>query len=163
MRRPIEIAGRIEQRRNLRSSLEIRAPRCSLTDAAPATLRRIARDQLPLDRTLEHGGSARSGVAALIASHVANSGQVVAIAPGEGPDAGHWVIVTEEHTTGTGRYAGPPPRSTRHASPGQPPRRRMGRQRLEPRKLTTTTVIALDASRAISCTREDFATHQRSL
>ena len=39
----------------------------------------------------------------------ANSGQVVAIAPGEGPDAGQWVIVTEEHTTGTGGYAGLPP------------------------------------------------------
>jgi hypothetical protein len=59
--------------------------------------------------TAEQTASARSGAAALIASHVANSGQVVAIAPGEGPDAGHWIIVTEEHTTGTGPYAGLPP------------------------------------------------------
>jgi hypothetical protein len=59
--------------------------------------------------TAEQTAAARSGVAALIASHVANSGQVVAIAPGEGPDAGQWVIVTEEHTTGTGGYTGLPP------------------------------------------------------
>ena len=59
--------------------------------------------------TAEQTAAARSGAAALIASHVANSGQVVAIAPGEGPDAGQWVIVTEEHTTGTGGYAGLPP------------------------------------------------------
>ena len=60
-------------------------------------------------QTAEQTAAARSGVAALIASHVANTGQVVAIAPGEGPDAGQWVIVTEEHTTGTGGYAGLPP------------------------------------------------------
>ena len=60
-------------------------------------------------QTAQQTAAARSGVAALIASHVANSGQVVAIAPGEGPDAGQWVIVTEEHTTGTGGYAGLPP------------------------------------------------------
>jgi hypothetical protein len=59
--------------------------------------------------TTEQTAAARSGAAALIASHVANSGQVAAIAPGEGPDAGQWVIVTEEHTTGTGPYAGRPP------------------------------------------------------
>ena len=59
--------------------------------------------------TAEQTAAARSGADALIASHVANSGQVVAIAPGEGPDAGQWVIVTEEHTTGTGPYAGLPP------------------------------------------------------
>jgi hypothetical protein len=57
----------------------------------------------------EQTTAARSGATALIVSHVANSGQVVAIAPGEGPGAERWVIVTEEHTTGTGRYAGLPP------------------------------------------------------
>jgi hypothetical protein len=41
-------------------------------------------------------------------SGVANTGQVVAIARGEGPDAGLWVIVTLERTTGTGAYAGLP-------------------------------------------------------
>jgi hypothetical protein len=59
--------------------------------------------------TAEQTTAARSGATALLASHVANSGQVVAIAPGEGPDAGRWVIVTEEHTTGTGGYTGLPP------------------------------------------------------
>ena len=57
----------------------------------------------------EQTGAARSGVAALIANDVANSGQVVAIARGEGPDRGQWVVVTQEHTTGTGAYAGIPP------------------------------------------------------
>ena len=59
--------------------------------------------------TAAQTAAARSGTDALIASHVANSGQVVAIAPGEGPDAGRWIVVTEEHTTGTGPYAGLPP------------------------------------------------------
>ena len=53
--------------------------------------------------------AARSGAAALIASDVANSGQIVAIARGEGPDSAQWVVVTQEHTTGTGAYAGLPP------------------------------------------------------
>lgn len=44
----------------------------------------------------------------LLASHVANSGTVVAIAQGAGPAAGQWVIVTEERTAGTGDYAGLP-------------------------------------------------------
>jgi hypothetical protein len=59
--------------------------------------------------TTEQTAAARGGTDALIANHVANSGQVAAIAPGEGPDAGQWVIVTQEHTTGTGAYAGLPP------------------------------------------------------
>jgi hypothetical protein len=45
----------------------------------------------------------------LQASRVANSGTVIAIAPGEGPAAGSWVIVTREATTGQGEYAGLPP------------------------------------------------------
>ena len=57
----------------------------------------------------EQTAAAQSGTAALIADGVANSGQVVAIAPGEGPDFGQWVIVTLEHTTGSGAYAGLPP------------------------------------------------------
>lgn len=59
--------------------------------------------------TAEQTAAAQSGAAALIANHVANSGQVVAITPGEGPDTGQWVIVTLEHTTGSGAYAGLPP------------------------------------------------------
>ncbi|MGD1059710.1 MAG: hypothetical protein ABR992_20145 [Solirubrobacteraceae bacterium] len=56
----------------------------------------------------EQTAGAQSGTAALIADGVANSGEVVAIAPGGGPDFGQWVIVTLEHTTGTGPYAGLP-------------------------------------------------------
>jgi hypothetical protein len=52
--------------------------------------------------------AAQSGSAALVANDVANTGQVVAIAPGEGPDTGQWVIVTLEHTTGIGPYVGLP-------------------------------------------------------
>jgi hypothetical protein len=59
--------------------------------------------------TAQQEAAARSGSAALNANHVANSGQVIAIAPGEGPESGQWVIVTLEHTTGTGAYAGVPP------------------------------------------------------
>ena len=59
--------------------------------------------------TAQQEAAARSGNAALNANHIANTGQVVAIAPGEGPETGQWVIVTLEHTTGTGAYAGLPP------------------------------------------------------
>jgi hypothetical protein len=58
--------------------------------------------------TAEQTAAAQSGTAALIANDVADHGEVVAIAPGEGPDAGQWVIVTQEHTTGTGPYAALP-------------------------------------------------------
>jgi hypothetical protein len=59
--------------------------------------------------TAQQQAAAHSGNAALNANHVANAGQVIAIAPGEGPESGQWVIVTLEHTTGTGAYAGVPP------------------------------------------------------
>ena len=59
--------------------------------------------------TAQREAAARSGNAAPNANHIANTGQVVAIAPGEGPETGQWVIVTLEHTTGTGAYAGVPP------------------------------------------------------
>jgi hypothetical protein len=58
--------------------------------------------------TAEQTAAAQSATAALIANDVADHGEVVAIAPGEGPDAGQWVIVTQEHTTGTGPYASLP-------------------------------------------------------
>jgi hypothetical protein len=44
----------------------------------------------------------------LKSSHVANTGAIVTIAAGQGPERGNWVIVTSEHTTGTGDYAGLP-------------------------------------------------------
>jgi hypothetical protein len=53
----------------------------------------------------------------LQASRVANTGTVVAIAPGQGPAAGWWVIVTRESTTGQGDYAGLPP--TDHVTDAQ--------------------------------------------
>ena len=45
---------------------------------------------------------------------ISNSGQPMSIAPGEGEARGRWVIVTHEHTTGQGSYAGLPP--TLHVS-----------------------------------------------
>ena len=56
----------------------------------------------------EQIAAAQSGAAALAAHDVANVGQVVAIAPGEGSDRGQWEVVTEEQTTGTGPNAGLP-------------------------------------------------------
>jgi hypothetical protein len=41
-------------------------------------------------------------------SHVANTGAVVSISSGQGPQRGRWVIVTSEHTTGSGDYTGLP-------------------------------------------------------
>lgn len=37
-------------------------------------------------------------------SHVASTGAIVSIAAGQGPERGSWVIVTSEHTTGSGDY-----------------------------------------------------------
>ena len=51
----------------------------------------------------------RSGAAALAADDVANHGEVLSIAPGEGSASGDWVVVTQEQTTGSGVYAGLPP------------------------------------------------------
>ncbi len=45
----------------------------------------------------------------LRAQQITNSGQPVMIAAGQGAAAGRWVIVTREHTTGQGPYAGLPP------------------------------------------------------
>jgi hypothetical protein len=41
-------------------------------------------------------------------SRVANTGTVVSIAAGQGPERGGWVIVTSEHTSGSGDYTGLP-------------------------------------------------------
>ncbi len=45
----------------------------------------------------------------LQASQVANTGSILSIAPGQGPAAGDWIVVTRETTTGTGNYVGLPP------------------------------------------------------
>jgi hypothetical protein len=44
----------------------------------------------------------------LMDSRVANTGSIVSIAPGNGPQRSAWVIVTSEHTSGQGDYAGLP-------------------------------------------------------
>jgi hypothetical protein len=41
-------------------------------------------------------------------SDVANTGTIVSIAAGQGPERGDWVIVTSERTTGQGDYVGLP-------------------------------------------------------
>ena len=53
----------------------------------------------------------------LQSSQVANTGTVIAVAPGQGPAASWWVIVTRETTTGQGDYAGLPP--TDHVTDAQ--------------------------------------------
>jgi hypothetical protein len=45
----------------------------------------------------------------LTRSRVVNTGQVVAVATGQGPARQEWVVVTREQTTGEGDYAGLPP------------------------------------------------------
>jgi hypothetical protein len=60
----------------------------------------------------------------LQASQVTNTGTVVAIAPGQGPATGWWVIVTRETTTGKGDYAGLPP--TDHVTDAQVQHTRYG-------------------------------------
>jgi hypothetical protein len=50
-----------------------------------------------------------SGDSLLAQDHVANSGHLVSLAQGQGAAAGQWVLVTSEHTTGQGDYAGLPP------------------------------------------------------
>jgi hypothetical protein len=52
--------------------------------------------------------ASRSAWVQLTAAHVQNSGTVLAIAAGHGPDRGRWIIVTQERTIGTGAYAGLP-------------------------------------------------------
>jgi hypothetical protein len=44
----------------------------------------------------------------LAASRVTNAGTLVSVAAGEGPARGQWVVVSREHTTGDGEYAGLP-------------------------------------------------------
>jgi hypothetical protein len=57
----------------------------------------------------EQTAASQSAVTALAADHVQNSGVLLAIAAGQGPAHGQWIVVTDEHTTGTGPYSGLPP------------------------------------------------------
>jgi hypothetical protein len=45
----------------------------------------------------------------LTKSRVADDGQLIALSPGAGAAKGEWVLITREHTTGQGDYAGLPP------------------------------------------------------
>jgi len=75
----------------------------------PVRERRLAALSVGTARvSAEQTAAGESGAATLAAHDVANVGQVVAVAPGEGADRGQWVVVTEERTTGTGPYAGLP-------------------------------------------------------
>ncbi len=62
----------------------------------------------PARLTALQTAAALGGNSQLVAEHVRNSGVVVAIAAGEGAARGEWVVVTQEHTTGDGSYAGLP-------------------------------------------------------
>ncbi len=75
----------------------------------PARERQLAALSIGQARQLAlQTASARSGAAALLADQVSNSGQIIALTPGEGPDRNQWVLVTQEHTTGSGPYAALP-------------------------------------------------------
>jgi hypothetical protein len=63
----------------------------------------------PARLTVEQLAASASIVAELARNHVQNRGIVLAIAPGRGPAAGQWIVVTQEESTGTGPYAGLPP------------------------------------------------------
>jgi hypothetical protein len=59
--------------------------------------------------TAEQIAASHSKTTALAAEHVQNTGVVLAIAPGQGPVRGQWIVVTQEQTIGEGPYAGLPP------------------------------------------------------
>jgi hypothetical protein len=85
----------------------------SLNWSAPhvvATQRELAAISLGQARALAQQAAASAARDSQLAdSQVANSGQVVALSPGQGAATGQWVIVTRELTTGPGIYAGLPP------------------------------------------------------
>jgi len=64
----------------------------------------IGAARLPAEQT----AASQSAAAELAVDHVQNKGVVLAIAPGQGPARGQWVVVTQEQTIGTGAYAGLP-------------------------------------------------------
>ena len=75
-----------------------------------AIQRQLAAISLGQARALAQQAAATAGRdTQLTNSQVANSGHVVALAPGQDAAAGQWVIVTRELTSGPGDYAGLPP------------------------------------------------------
>jgi hypothetical protein len=75
-----------------------------------ATERRLAAISLGQARAQALQAAAGATTDTTVRQHrLANHGRPVSIAPGSGPAAGRWVIVTSEQTTGRGSYAGMPP------------------------------------------------------
>jgi hypothetical protein len=62
----------------------------------------------PARLAAEQLAAAHGTTAGLLADQVHNTGVVLAIAAGEGPDRGQWIVVTWEQTTGRGPYTGLP-------------------------------------------------------
>ena len=56
----------------------------------------------------EQTAASQSAAAELAADRVRNKGVVLAIASGQGPVRGQWIVVTQEQTSGAGPYAGLP-------------------------------------------------------
>ena len=110
-RRQPDPAGGARALRQPRHQLDRQAPSPAIQDQLAAISLGQARAQA-LQAAASYGHDST-----LQASQVANTGTVVAIAPGQGPAAGWWVIVTRETTTGEGDYAGLPP--TDHVTDAQ--------------------------------------------
>jgi hypothetical protein len=77
----------------------------------PARERELASLAVGVARlTAEQDAASQSAAATLRTNHVQNKGVVLSIAAGRVPArGGHWIVVTEERTTGIGPYAGLPP------------------------------------------------------
>ena len=78
-----------------------------------------------------------SGDHLLSADHVANSGHLVSIAPGQGGAAGQWVLVDLRAHHWPGRLRRPPARAACHLRPAEPYLRRLGHDTLAIEKLTS--------------------------
>ena len=94
-----------------------------------------------------------NGDSTLAASHVANTGQVVAIAPRLATSAGAaggWVVVTSEHTTGPGGLPGTPGDAACHLRPAHPHPRRVRRLGMGAPKLASCQPRAAGRCRGAS-------------
>jgi hypothetical protein len=120
----------------LAPSAALATPEAALERYAQIYLNWTARDVVAVQRELASislgqaraqalqaaASAARDGE--LTTTQLANHGQVIALAPGQGSAAGRWVIVTSEQTTGHGDYEGLPP--TQHIIYAQLARTRSG-------------------------------------
>jgi hypothetical protein len=78
----------------------------------------------PARLAAEQTAASQGAFSPLAAEHVQNSGVVEAVARGQGPARGQWVVVTQERTSGTGAYSGLP--SAPHVTLGAVTRLRRG-------------------------------------